>query len=576
MKKNKKCESIGGMALFDGMLLRNSSREIVVTKNNYNEIEPLSLNVTEYSANKNIIQKIPILRGVVNIFSTIKKGIPVILKSAQEIIDGILSDSTEFKVNYIETIAGIVIAILLIFGVYVSLPIIVSSLIFNDIVFENIFTAIFQIFIFYIYVLSISKLKLMSTLFKFHGAEHKLVNAYDKFNGDISKISIEEIKKSSRFHIRCGGNFLVYFIILTIIASLIISPVSIINKIFLEIILIPIFLGLAFEILMIISKLPKSLQFVGKLAMNIQRFTTLEPNIEQIKLAYFASLIINSNDNVSAKDFYLKYKLELEGYDYILLLEYVKNTKIKNAPTELETIFIDLKEQFRLHQLIYKYITDKYPLQYIIGKQFFYNEEYIVDKNVLIPRADTEILIEQAIKYINNENLYNLLDMCTGSGCIGISIAKNSNVSKVTLVDISTDALNIANKNIMLNNVQDKCSIKKSDLFKNLDLDTKYDIIVSNPPYIKTEDIKGLSEYVKKEPLLALDGGTSGLNIYLDIFNNAINYLNNEGLLIIEIGYDQKNDLINIIENNNNFELIECIQDYSKNDRVIVCRFHNK
>lgn len=227
----------------------------------------------------------------------------------------------------------------------------------------------------------------------------------------------------------------------------------------------------------------------------------------------------------------------------------------------------------RLNTNLNKYYTQYIPLQYIIGIWPFFKEKYIVNENVLVPRADSEILVETAIKYIEHNKFASLIDMCTGSGCIGISISKNSNIQKVLLCDVSKEALEVTKKNIIKNNAN-KCSIIHTDLFSNIDSTSKVDIIVSNPPYIQTEVIQHLDNYVKNEPILALDGGVTGLDIYVKIIKEATKYLNNNGYLILEIGYDQKDKIVDIIKQNNTLEYIETIKDLGLNNRVVVCRFH--
>jgi len=204
----------------------------------------------------------------------------------------------------------------------------------------------------------------------------------------------------------------------------------------------------------------------------------------------------------------------------------------------------------------------------------------------LIQRADSEVLVEKAIEYINKDNAKKIIDICTGSGALGISIAKNSKVESVELIDISDGALNVARKNIILNNMAEKVEILKSDLLNEKilqinnsldeDKDFKVDMIVSNPPYIRTDVIKTLDKRVQNEPILALDGGTTGLDFYQRIFKEAKAILKNNGILILEIGYDQLEDIKNIISDNKEYKLLESVKDYGGNDRVVICRFQGK
>ena len=214
------------------------------------------------------------------------------------------------------------------------------------------------------------------------------------------------------------------------------------------------------------------------------------------------------------------------------------------------------------------------PIQYITNKTEFMKLNFYVDENVLIPQPDTEILVEEVFKICNNKNLnYNILDLCTGSGAIGISLAKYIQNSKVVLSDISNEALNIAKKNAAENNVVDKCLFLNSDMFKNIE--EKFDIIVSNPPYIKTDIISTLDKEVQNEPVIALDGGKDGLEFYKIIADEAWKFLKSDGVIAVEIGFDQKNDVINLIEQTGKYKDIYSKKDLSGNDRIIVAKHKN-
>lgn len=212
------------------------------------------------------------------------------------------------------------------------------------------------------------------------------------------------------------------------------------------------------------------------------------------------------------------------------------------------------------------------PLQYIINRQEFMGLEFYVDENVLIPQPDTEILVEEVIDISKREGKKNILDLCTGSGAIGISIANSISECNITLSDISKDALEVAKENCIKHKVEDRVTIIQSDLFENIDENNKFDIIVSNPPYIKTDVIKTLDKEVQNEPILALDGGEDGLKIYRRIINEAYKFLEIDGYLCLEIGYDQKDEVIKLIENIGEYTNIYSKKDLAGNDRIVVCR----
>ena len=192
-------------------------------------------------------------------------------------------------------------------------------------------------------------------------------------------------------------------------------------------------------------------------------------------------------------------------------------------------------------ELCKKY-ANGYPLQYILKSWQFMDCEFYVDENVLIPRADTETLVE----YVLTLNVKtDILDMCTGSGCIGVSLAKALPNSNITLCDISDSALDIATKNAKQNNVDVK--IQKADLLNGYGQYFKkssFDVIVSNPPYIKSVDMQTLDKYVKHEPTLALDGGEDGTDFYKALIVLWKDALKPGGRLVLEAGYDTKDDII--------------------------------
>ena len=210
------------------------------------------------------------------------------------------------------------------------------------------------------------------------------------------------------------------------------------------------------------------------------------------------------------------------------------------------------------------------PLQYITNKQEFMGLNFYVDENVLIPQPDTEILVEKAIEIAETTQKNKILDMCTGSGCIAISLAKNINNVQITAVDISNNALNVANKNAINNNVENKIKFINSDMFSNIK--EKFDIIVSNPPYIETETINKLEIEVQNEPHVALDGGIDGLKFYNIIANNAFEYLNENGYLLLEIGYNQQESVTQLLQDTGKYKNIETIKDLGGNYRVVIAR----
>lgn len=208
------------------------------------------------------------------------------------------------------------------------------------------------------------------------------------------------------------------------------------------------------------------------------------------------------------------------------------------------------------------------PIQYITNNQEFMKLNFFVNQNVLIPRSDTEILVEEVINTYKNEHV-KILDMCTGSGCIAISLKKYMQNSEVYGIDISKEALKVAQINAKNNNVDVK--FKCSDMFADIK-NKDFDVIVSNPPYIKTKVINTLDKEVKNEPIIALDGGEDGLYFYKEIINEAFNFLVDNGMIFLEIGFDQKEELEKLIKADKRYELVKTKKDLGDNDRIVVVK----
>lgn len=215
------------------------------------------------------------------------------------------------------------------------------------------------------------------------------------------------------------------------------------------------------------------------------------------------------------------------------------------------------------------------PIAYILGIKEFMGRDFTVNEHVLIPRPDTEVLIEETLKKVEeiypNKEVFKVLDMCSGSGAIGITLALENKKFKVTLSDISKEAMKVAVENARKFNIEKSLNFNIGNLFKNLEGE-KFHVIVSNPPYIRKKEVEELMGDVKDfEPHLALDGGEDGLDFYREITKESTSYLVSGGLLVFEIGHDQKEDVEKIMKVYG-FKEIKTHKDISGIRRVIEGR----
>ncbi len=213
------------------------------------------------------------------------------------------------------------------------------------------------------------------------------------------------------------------------------------------------------------------------------------------------------------------------------------------------------------------------PLQHITGEQEFMGLTFLVNDKVLVPRQDTEVLVEEAMRYLHDG--MRILDLCTGSGCILLSLLHYSNDCEGVGTDLSSEALKVAVENakrlgLYGDDMSDRVSFREGDLFQALSQEEKkFDLIVSNPPYIQSDVIPTLMEEVKAhEPMMALDGGEDGLDFYRQITEQAPAHLNGGGMLMFEIGYDQS-DAVQELMTQKGFKEVTGIKDFAGNDRVV-------
>lgn len=264
-----------------------------------------------------------------------------------------------------------------------------------------------------------------------------------------------------------------------------------------------------------------------------------------------------------------KKKLQTAGIeDYVFEAKMIIKHVTGYTNAQILTKYTQELTQFQQNNItaIIKQRLIRYPLQYIIGRWNFFGRDYFVGPGVLIPRSDTETLIDVCLESIKQKQNPRVIDLCAGSGCIGITIKGECAQADVTLVEKFEEALHYTTKNALSNNAD--VNIVKADVLKTEGADGLYDLIVSNPPYITDDDMKVLQPEVKYEPSTALSGGDDGLLFYRHITENYKKHLAPNGVLAFEVGINQADAVADIMKQNG-YQNIGMRKDYNDIDRVV-------
>lgn len=261
-----------------------------------------------------------------------------------------------------------------------------------------------------------------------------------------------------------------------------------------------------------------------------------------------------------------KKKIDLNNLEhraiYLFLGDILNCDKTKLLMLKDELVEDNILEKFS--EMLADYIIDEVPIEYVLGYTYFYGNKINVNENVLIPRDETEELVERAIGYIKEGN--KVLDLCTGSGAIAISLKKQIDNIEMVASDISEEAIKVAKENAKNNNTSIR--FVEGDLLDPFIDKEKFDVIVCNPPYISEE--YEVNNIVKHEPKLALYADDNGLSNYKKIISSLDRILNKHGVILFEIGYDQKEDLVNICKEHLNEYKVSFHKDISGNDRIVI------
>ena len=591
--KNK-TTSIGGQAVIEGVMMRGKSSMATAVRDDSGNIIVESSRLTP-PEKQNKFLKLPLVRGVVSLFSSLVGGTKILMRSASVFGDDEAGEFENVVYNkkkksnaydyaiYLSVFLGVALSLFLFF----FLPQKLADLIFydNTSVWYFLIEGLVRITIFIGYILLTSLLKDVKRTYMYHGAEHKTISCYESG----LDLTVENVKTCSRVHDRCGTTFtfivmtisiLVFALVNSLLIELDLSFDGVVGSLFrfaVKLICLPLVAGVSYEILKALAKTKSKWVYIFKLpGLLLQRLTTKEPDNEMIEVAikaFTTVLAMDADESIPTTKFtvsgsvlaltnkvkkvFKKHKIDDSDAEWLVALALnLKRSEVNDGKRTVTASDVDLVAKYTQ-----KRITG-IPLAYVFNSAEFYGYNFYVDENVLIPRPETEELCYHALKVINTES--KVLDMCTGSGAIAITINKESG-AKVTAVDISTNALEVASKNAK--NLNAEVEFINSDMFTNV-FDT-YNVIISNPPYIKTSDLAGLQQEVKFEPKLALDGGETGIKYYEVLAVEGAKQLNSGGYMFVEYGIDESQAIYNCFIKSNNFKNIEIIKDINGIDRFI-------
>ena len=583
----RKCE-VGGQAVIEGVMMRGSKGQATAIRKPNGKIEIDMKKVVPITKRYKFLN-IPFIRGIFVLIDSLITGIDTLNYSAS-LFDEDEEESkfevwlkSKFGEKSNDLIVGgtMILSFALAIGLFVALPTGIASLfsILNlSPVLLNLIEAMIRITILLIYMYTISKMEDIYRVFQYHGAEHKSIFCYEA--GE--ELTVENVRSFTRFHPRCGTNFLFLIMFVSIIIFSFTGWGGFLERLALRVLLIPIVSGITYELIRWLGKsdniLSKVIAYPG---LKLQELTTKEPDDAQLEVAIAALMTaegikpdektIGELLEIGAKN--LKEK-DIDTYvlDSQLLLGMVlgKDRIYLITNRDKEVSHKDEKEYMALIEKRSK----KMPIKYILGETEFMGFDFDVEEGVLIPRGDTEILVEEILSIIDEDKELDVCDLCSGSGAIGISLALNRKNIKVDEIDNFDIPEKVTKSNIVKHALENRVKFIKSDLLEEpIKLGKKYDIIVSNPPYIKACEINNLMDDVKLyEPHTALDGGEDGLIFYRKIVEESKLTLNKNGILAFEIGHDQGLD-VRILMEEAGFSKVKLVKDLAGLDRVLLGYF---
>ena len=588
MKKKQKqtCVSIGGQAVLEGVMMRGKSSMATAVRDPEGAIQIESERLTPPKKSGRFL-RLPFIRGVVNFVHSLIDGNRILMRSADVAVtdedvpskaEKWLEEKHKINVSAIFDVIATVLGVILALAIFIALPQFLTGFLPFDKtsvglegLWFNLIEGGIRLVIFILYILLISLIPSLRRVFMYHGAEHKTISCFESGK----ELTVENVRGCSRVHDRCGTTFLFLVMIVSILVfslanvavgrwlyALVNERFHNLTRIAFKILLLPIVAGVSYEVLRLLAKTKNKFFLIFKApGLLLQRLTTREPDDSMIECAIAAfdtvlkmeqdptvpERVFATSGKMSAllkntKKRFADNGIDEEDAEWIFAL----TLAIPKSAVASEERILKVSQAKKIVKIADERLTGK-PLWYIIGDTDFYGYKIKVDERVLIPRPETEELAALVVGVA--EEGQSILDLCTGSGAIAVAVykelEKSNRKAKVTAVDISADALELAKENAEANEAD--ILFIQSDLFSRIR--GRFDIIVSNPPYIPSAEIQTLQREVKDyEPRLALDGGADGLDMYRRIAKDASKYLNRGGVLIMEVGAGQAQEVVKLFK----------------------------
>ena len=613
MKKKTNCTYIGGQAVIQGVMMRGKSAMATAVRDDEGTLQMEAVRITPPEKRKKWM-RFPIIRGVVSFVTSLVSGMQALMRSSEVAIADDEEPSKLSKwmaerlkislgdvVSVFATVLGVALAVVL----FIFLPNYLTQLIADrwpaveshHRVWYNLIEGGFRLVIFILYILFTLIFKSLRETYMYHGAEHKTINCYE--HG--LELTVENVKKSSRLHDRCGTTFIFLVLIISILVFALANwPLSILFEavnmgrvlrliltLVVKLLLLPVIAGVSYEILKLLAKTSSPIFLPLKApGFLLQKLTTREPDDGMIECAIAAFekvKVMDEDPEAPEKLFATECKLS-KLFETMKKSFAEKNIDESDAEWILsltldiprsklgEERIIKRAECRKILDIFEERLTGR-PLWYIIGNTEFYGYTFRVDERVLIPRPETEELVRQAVGAVQDGDT--VLDLCTGSGVIAISLALEAAKDKditVYATDISEDALAVARQNARENKAN--VNFLNADLFDGVPARLKFNLITANPPYVMRKELKTLQREVREfEPALALDGGVDGLDFYRRIAENISRHIARRGLLIMECGENQANEIVKIFRAATRCEYAMIVKDLAGVERFVKIGF---